>query len=128
MPHLNINVGFTDPNWNFPKLSPIINEIRRERRVELAFEGFRYDDLMRWAAANLIQGVRLKGARFIKGISFPDIENKIKDIPVDANHYIDRYQKSLPGGFGFNEKRDYLYPIPTNELTLNENLEQNPGW
>lgn len=128
MPHLNINVGYTDPNWSFPKLSPIINEIRRERRIELALEGFRYDDLMRWAAADLIQGKRWKGARFIPGISFPEIENKIKDIPVDENRYIDRYQNSLPGGFGFNEKRDYLYPVPTNELTLNENLTQNPGW
>ncbi|WP_416171541.1 RagB/SusD family nutrient uptake outer membrane protein [Algoriphagus boritolerans] len=24
--------------------------------------------------------------------------------------------------------RDYLLPIPTNELTLNQNLTQNPGW
>ncbi len=128
MPHLQLNVGFTDPNWRFPELSPVINEIRRERRVELALEGFRYDDLMRWAAADLIQGKRWKGARFIPGVSFPEIEDKIKDIPVDENQYIDRYQKTLPNGFGFNEKRDYLYPIPTNELTLNENLTQNPGW
>jgi len=59
MPPLSINVGFTDPDWNFPDLSPIINEIRRERRIELALEGFRDDDLMRWAAADeIIQGSR----------------------------------------------------------------------
>jgi hypothetical protein len=28
----------------------------------------------------------------------------------------------------FNENRDYLYPIPTQELLLNKNLTQNPGW
>ena len=29
---------------------------------------------------------------------------------------------------GFNEERDYLYPIPINERSLNKNLTQNPGW
>ena len=28
----------------------------------------------------------------------------------------------------WNEQKDYLYPIPTQELQLNTNLEQNPGW
>jgi hypothetical protein len=128
MPHLSINVGYNDPAWEFPNLSPILNEIRRERRVELALEGFRYDDLMRWAAADLIKGKRLKGARFVIGKSFPEIENRLNDLPVDANRYIDRYFKTVPNGFKFNENRDYLYPIPTNELTLNKNLTQNPGW
>lgn len=29
---------------------------------------------------------------------------------------------------GFNEGRDYFYPIPIDERTLNPNLTQNPGW
>lgn len=129
MPPLKTDVGYVDPGWDFPALSPLINEIWRERRIELATEGFRYDDLMRWAAGEiLIKGRKLKGARFIKGISFPQLESQLKDIAVDAGDYIDRYQKSVPNGFGFNAKRDYLYPIPTNELTLNKNLTQNPGW
>lgn len=128
MPALSLNVGFTDPDWDFPALSAVINEIRRERRVELALEGFRYDDLMRWAADDLIIGMRLKGARFIPGKSFPQIEDQISGILVDENRYIDRYRNSVPNGFRFNPERDYLYPIPTNELSLNENLTQNPGW
>jgi hypothetical protein len=72
--------------------------------------------------------MKLKGARFIKGKSFPDIEDQIKDIPVDNKHYIWRYKNSVPNGFQFDERRDYLYPIPTRELTLNPNLKQNPGW
>lgn len=39
----------------FPGISPILLEIRRERRVELAFEGFRFDDLMRWKAGKLLE-------------------------------------------------------------------------
>ena len=30
--------------------------------------------------------------------------------------------------FNFNESRDYYYPIPLNDLSLNRNLIQNPGW
>ncbi len=128
MPDLTLEVGFTDPDWDFPSLSPIINEIRRERRVELAFEGFRLDDLMRWKAAHVFQGSRLKGAKFVEGVSFPEIEDQISGISVDADNYIDRYQSVIPSGFSFDENRDYLFPIPTNELTLNSSLNQNPGW
>lgn len=40
--------------------------------------------------------------------------------------YIDFHQKVERNGF--NEQRDYLYPIPIDERTLNNNLTQNPGW
>src|SRR5665213_3316504 len=63
MPHLNIGAITTDPKWIFPSLSPLINEIRRERRVELACEGYRLDDICRWAAApDVIVGKRPLGA------------------------------------------------------------------
>ena len=39
----------------FPAIAPVLREIRRERRVELALEGFRYDDLMRWKAGKLLE-------------------------------------------------------------------------
>ena len=39
----------------FPNISSTLQEIRREHRVELALEGFRYDDLMRWKAAKLLE-------------------------------------------------------------------------
>ncbi len=43
--------------------SPIVNEIRRERAVEFALEGFRLDDLKRWAVYdNVINGYQPKGA------------------------------------------------------------------
>lgn len=119
MPHLTMDIA-TDPNWNFPDLAPIINEIRRERRVELAFEGFRFDDLMRWAAADEI----IIDKRF-KGVYYPDGSNEIH---IDENNYVDALQEVIPGGYKFNPERDYLLPLPTSELALNPNLEQNPGW
>jgi hypothetical protein len=128
MPPMELNEIRTwhDPKWNFPSLSPVINEIRRERRVELACEGYRFNDLMRWAAGSLITGKRPLGAKFV-GANWPDMVIG-ENIYINPDGYIDPYQKSLPGGWKFDPQRDYLSPIPINELTLNKNLTQNPGW
>lgn len=136
MIHLDMNNITADPNWDFPNLTPIINEIRRERRIELACEGSRWDDLARWRADHLIIGQRLKGAKYLGS----NLEGAYKDFQgnpnlfvginlfVDENGFVDPYQLALPGGFGFNPNRDYLSPIPSDELTLNSALVQNPGW
>jgi hypothetical protein len=47
---------------------------------------------------------------------------------LDANGLIDYWASFLPNGYQFREKQDYLYSIPQDELTLNSNLKQNPGW
>jgi hypothetical protein len=122
MPNLLLANIETDLNWEFPSLSPVLNEIRRERKVELALEDFRWDDIARWAAAEeLIVGKRPKGA---KAAQFP----VPPVLPTDANGFIDPYRNALPNGFGFKVDRDYLNPLPQHELTLNRNLKQNPGW
>lgn len=56
MPHLQMNPPI-DPVMAeaFPGIGSTLLEIRRERRVELAFEGFRFDDLMRWHAGKLLE-------------------------------------------------------------------------
>lgn len=126
MPHLDVANIATDPDWNFPALSPLINEIRRERRVELACEGMRLDDLMRWRAHALFVNKRPKGVRFIEA-DYPTLVPGV-DKYVDENGYVDIYQTILPNGFQFDPDRDYLLPIAVNELTLNPNLTQNPGW
>lgn len=127
MPALALNNIANDPNWLFPGLSPIINEVRRERHVELALEGYRNDDLMRWAAHSvIIVGKRLKGAKFVQS-DFPNLVIGV-DVDIDENGYIDPHQGELPNGFGFNLGRDYLLAVPTTQITLNPNLTQNPGW
>jgi hypothetical protein len=114
----------------FAGLSPIINEVRRERKVELAAEGFRTDDIFRWAAAReLIYRQWPKGAKRAQWEKLPvDAVGSIRSLPVDADGYIDPYQAILTRGYRFNLSRDYLYPIPHTELVLNPRLEQNPGW
>jgi hypothetical protein len=111
MPHLAVNVGFVDPNWpNWEvPVTPLINEIRRERRIETCAEGSRWDDLVRWRAGKLLESeLTLEGARD----------------PATGD-----YRKIYPGSAPRKwDDKLYLYPIPTQELALNPNLVQNPGW
>ncbi|MGV3589243.1 MAG: RagB/SusD family nutrient uptake outer membrane protein [Adhaeribacter sp.] len=122
MPNLELANIETDPNWEFPALAPIINEIRRERKIELALEEFRWDDIARWAAADeLIVGKRPKGAKVSQFTNKPAL-------PIDENGFLDPFKNALPTGYGFKLDRDYLNPLPQHELTLNNKLVQNPGW
>jgi starch-binding outer membrane protein, SusD/RagB family len=126
----------TDPDWDFPSLAPVINEIRRERRIELAFEGHRWDDLARWRAHELIAGKRPRGILYI-GSNLEDTYYDFLGNPtvvighnvfVDEEGFLDPYREKFPGGLGFDPERDYLSPIPSDEITLNDHLVQNPGW
>ncbi len=136
MIHMDLSNITTDPDWDFPVLSPIINEIRRERRIEMAFEAQRWDDLARWRAHHLITGKRPRGCKYIgsnlEGTYFdpsgnPSIKLNI-NLYVDENGFIDPYKMVLPNGYGFDPGRDYLSPVPSDEITLNDKLGQNPGW
>lgn len=124
MPNFTVNKQTEDPNlidYGYP-IPDELYEIRRERRVELALEGMRDEDLNRWAAHSLFKNKRPKGYP-LNIAEFPDYNGN-----VDDNGLIDHYRQQLPNGYQFKENRDYLYSIPQDELTLNPNLTQNPGW
>ena len=84
--------------------------VRRERLVELAFEGLRYFDIRRWKVSEeVIPGI-------IYGMTYVDQSGNSQTV-------------SLPGFLKvFNVQRDYLWPIPQREIELNPNLTQNPNW
>lgn len=136
------------PNVSGPNKGVIL-EIRRERRIELVLEGFRWDDLVRWKAGLLLaehfQGMYFDrlGEHDLDNDGKPDLLLYMKgETPTSSVA-----QKIELGGIltlsegnsgylvtfkdnqkGFDEKRDYLYPIPMGDLLLNENLLQNPYW
>lgn len=121
MPHLELNNVPADPKARYPELPPIINEIRRERLCELAGEGVRWDDLMRWAGMSKVVGKRYVGAKNAQFVNDPRMS-------VNSDGYIDMYMATFPNGFQFKLDRDYLWPIPVGQITLNPNLGQNPNW
>ena len=167
MPHLTLDVGYTDPQGDFTAargyegvpVSNLLQEIRRERRVELACEGYRHDDLKRWRAHHLWNFGRIQGARTgqFKDLSWlveyfeqhpaPSsagggqeefLQNVGTWVPecvegsnfwTDEEGYFEPYQRNIPDGhFHFDPEKSYLQPIPTEQLVLNPNLKQNPGW
>jgi len=128
MPNLMLDNITPDPNWpDYGYTLPdYLHEIRRERVTELYGEGFRGDDLMRWRAHEYVIG-----RRFIGVYATPELRALEPDMPVNAEGWFDPLMNLLTGpnnGYGFEPDRDYLLPLPTNELTLNTNLQQNPGW
>lgn len=124
-----VDPNFTDFGY---AISANLQEIRRERRAELALQGFRLDDLMRWRAHKLIQGKRGTGAYFgTDGVLYkafdPKLASDLKMI-LTTDGWLDPQKNLLPRGYQFDANRDYLLPIPPSELSLNHELEQTPGW
>lgn len=142
----------------FPTISdPVLLEIRRERGIELAWEGLRYADLMRWKRGELLTTAW-------NGFYVPEL-NKPMDLNGDGKNDVLFYSGTAPspisgvtfvnvsptlpngsvnpqrlsnGTYGeitwLNnvarvwEEKKYLYPIPTTDLQINPKLGQNPGW
>ena len=125
MPNMVVSELQKDPLSDFPNLPVLIDEIRRERRVEYALESMRYDDLMRWKAGKLLEKT-VKGMKFVQS-EYPTVVIG-KHIDVDADNFILPYKKILSSGRVFDESKHYFFPLPTEELVINKNLTQNPNW
>jgi len=107
---LRKRAGFTDPGaLSYPASGDMTSIIRAERRVELALEGLRTDDIRRWKIAETVMNGYAHGAQF-------------SGDPSTDNGFI-RAQKRT-----FNPARDYLWPLPSNDVSLDKNLTQNPGY
>ncbi len=95
-------------------------EIRRERTVELAFEGLNYWDLLRWKTAETVLPNAVLGRKYFAA------ENTGGTTPkLTPDGYVILEAASFRT---FNPARDYLWPLPTKELALNGKLTQNPNW
>ncbi|MEA4935335.1 MAG: RagB/SusD family nutrient uptake outer membrane protein [Paludibacter sp.] len=121
---------------NYPAVTTTDQEtlrtlIKRERRVEFAREGLRYMDLIRWRIAEYA----LK--KPVLGIPDPEKQDRNKwpfpGVPVIDKNGIPDYSAMINdckvlGTRNFNEKRQYLWPIPGKELLVNPNMMQNEGY
>lgn len=142
-------------NTYFPNISdPVLLEIRRERSIELALEGFRFSDIKRWKLGKLMT-MRWTGI-YVPKLNEPmDLDH---DSTMDVVFYIGSKPENLPasctpisvgddtqqgltqGTYGnltwsdndpriwYDDDRQYYYPIPAAAIQKNPNLKQNPGW
>ncbi len=128
-----INDGF-DPKRD-QTVDAILWEIRRERRVELMFEGYRNDDLRRWKKAEYMNKQQL--GIFMNKSDLED-ERHVGE-GADINNFkltLDRegnegrvvfFANPVSQGKGWLNHY-YLHPLPIDELLLNTNLKQNDGY
>jgi hypothetical protein len=137
------------PNVTKSGFTGAILEIRRERTIELAMEGFRQWDLFRWKEGQQFTGPFL-GCYFPSPGQYDMDANGVNDLVLWTGT-----PQTISGGTSkqigvdltlsngtsgnmvayptikitWNETRDYLWPIPTSERVLTQGkLTQNPGW
>lgn len=119
----------TDPKYATDGISPLIAEIRRERRVELFMEGFRYDDLRRWKQGKKLEvksyGILWDAAAIAR---YPNATVKSSVDPASGKTYVDVYQGTDWDNPVFDEGKHYLWPLPLSALSQNPELKQNPNW
>lgn len=111
--------AMNDPANNMG-VSSLLWEIRRCRRCELMFDGFRYWDLVRWHNLDLLDTTQ-----------HPNINLGANATPALADHPIsnvDGYICSFPDYSRKFSEREYLAPLGSGQIALNPNLKQNPGW
>ena len=141
----------------FPDISdPVLLEIRRERSIELAWEGFRFYDLVRWKrgelleeqwtgiyvpALNTLMDLNLDGipdvsfvetppANPVQGVTYinisPTVNGKVN--PQQLSHGTYGEITWLKNAPREWDDKKYLYPVPESALLKNPKLGQNPGW
>jgi hypothetical protein len=110
---IRVRAGFTTASaLDFPKgktNAELISIVRRERRSELAFEGLRHKDILRWKIAETVMN------GYVHGLKTDDV------VKVDNGHI--QVEKRT-----FNKEKHYLWPIPQSERDLNKALSQNLQW
>lgn len=140
----------------FPGINdPVVLEVRRERGVELALEGLRFYDIIRWKRGELF-------AEELRGMYVPQLGTAL-DLNEDGSKdvaFVNGAAGNEPGVIYMNigntingqpntmvlaegskgeivwmrnvqrswHDRMYLFPIPENDLLMNPNLLQNPDW
>lgn len=133
-----------DPNRGkyYPKgddngvlVDPVLWEIRRERIIELMGEGFGFYDIRRWRMAPWFLNKTATGLWLSKataaaaGYTLYNQATGYSDGVTGTmkEGYLYLFNDPLKEGKGWLEKY-YLYQVPTTEILLNPDLEQNPGW
>lgn len=127
--NISLNLVRRRVNGNMPALTnsfattnglDMREEIRRERTVELVMEGFRIDDLKRWATAPVEMPMDQVGVLYTGTWFETNWTSQARQLTSDGCIL-------LYGDRVWDDKL-YLYPLPSNQIQLNPNLGQNPGW
>lgn len=126
--NMSLNLTRTRINKKMPVLSNSLvsknglnmrQEIRRERTVELFYEGHRITDLRRWKTAETEMPQDMKGILW---------EGEWKSKMPKPGYQVGSDGRLVLETGRTWEQKHYLHPLPVQQLQLNPNLGQNPGW
>ena len=112
----------------------IMEEIRRERAIELLAENNRFNDLKRWGIAEqelnqTVYGTVIEGTEYEGNASLYNPQDFVwgtEPYPTAVG-----IRETLIGDPAANRnftRKNYLFPIPQDQINLNPALAQNPGW
>ncbi|MBR8535896.1 RagB/SusD family nutrient uptake outer membrane protein [Carboxylicivirga sediminis] len=120
---LRVRAGMTTLTNAMPGLSKdeMRDVIRNERRIEFVFEGHRLNDIRRWGIMeDVMKDVHGYDATYLQDMSYPG----------DGMGTTDKwqYKTKVLDIRSFNSSRDYVWPIPREEMNSNTNMKQNNGY
>ena len=132
-----INLVRTRGDVNMPAVTAasqteIKRIVRIERKIELWNENLRYQDLLRWKRAEVVLTRPVFGRPVLGEYNiYPAVQfDEFGDPVYNETNYVPHpstdYRVLIRTNF--NKSRDYVWPIPEIELSLNSDLKQNSGW
>ena len=126
---------YPEGNTTGIKVPALLWEVRRERIIELMGEGFGFYDIRRWRMAPWFLNRTATGLwaskklATSKGMTLYNPETGLSDGQNGSmtEGYLFLFNNPIKEGKGWLDKY-YLYQVPTDEILLNPELTQNPGW
>ncbi len=112
-----------------PLSSVTLDDVKKEKRLELCLESVRFQDLVRWGDAKAVLGEQGKAipayGYFVKiGADGEPVVDADKNPVFEFRLEPENVKNSV---YGFQDKH-MLLPIPHAELNVNPNIKQNTGW
>ncbi len=112
--------------------------LRLERRMEFAFEGLRHADIIRWEMAEKVLNTGIYGMLDVEELRtkivdtglwfFAETPSIDEDGVADFTTMFNNGNCRILAQRYFDKTKNYLWPIPSTEVNINENLVQNPGY
>lgn len=134
----NVNATSLYPAITTSTKDQLRKVIRLERRMEFAWEGLRYMDVIRWKLADKVLNKDVYGMLDVADLRtkivkpglwfFPEVPPIDDDGVADFSSMYSKGLVRILADRKFDAAKQYLWPIPTKEILINSNLKQNTGY
>lgn len=126
------------PAFQIAGQAKLREQLRTERRMEFAKEHMRYTDIIRWRIAEKVMAQKTYGMHYPASDCIANVVNTgdwFWAFAPDIDEHgcadftaLEAANKCMPLAERAWDDRQYLWPIPTSEVIINPNIDQNPGY